>query len=56
MDNWAWRQGRRYGTILVDLEHNDIVDLLPDRQTETLARWLRHHAGIEVVVRDRAGA
>ncbi len=56
VDDWAWRRGRRYGTILVDLEHNEVVDHLPDRQAETLARWLRRHTGIEVVARDRAGA
>ena len=37
VDDWAWRRGRRYGTILVDLERNKAVDLLPDRQSETLA-------------------
>lgn len=37
VDEWAWRKGRRYGTVLVDLERNRVVDLLPDRQVETLA-------------------
>lgn len=45
VDNWAWRRGHRYGTILVDLERNKVVDLLPDRQAESLATWLRRHPG-----------
>lgn len=54
VDDWAQRKGRTYGTILVDLERHDVVDLLPDRTATTLAEWLRAHPGIETIVRDRS--
>ncbi len=56
VDDWAWRRRRRYGTILVDPEQNKVVDLLPDRRSETLACWLRANPWVEIVARDRAGA
>ncbi|MBL3685176.1 hypothetical protein F2981_31280 (plasmid) [Sinorhizobium meliloti] len=31
VDDWAWRKGQRYGTIICDLERNRVLDLLPDR-------------------------
>ncbi|MFZ0258261.1 MAG: ISL3 family transposase [Gammaproteobacteria bacterium] len=54
IDDWAFRKGRNYGTILVDLECHKVVDLLPDRSAETLATWLHTHPGIEVIARDRS--
>ncbi len=56
MDDWAWRKGQRYGTILCDLERRCVVDLLPDRQSQTVTEWLRDRAPPEVISRDRAGA
>lgn len=54
VDDFAFRRGKKYGTILVDHERRATIDLLPDREAETLARWLKEHPGIEVVTRDRS--
>lgn len=56
VDDWAWRKGQRYGTVLVDLEANRVVDLLPDRESASLTAWLKSNPGAEIIARDRAGS
>ncbi len=53
IDDWSFRRGRKFGTILVDLTSHKILDLLPDRDAVTAAAWMRKHPEIEMVSRDR---
>ena len=54
VDEWSWRRGHRYGAIVVDLETHRVVDLLPDRSSESVAQWLAQYPSITVVSRDRS--
>jgi len=55
IDDWSWRKGRTYGTIIVDLERREVVDLLQDRTATGTAGWLGEHPEVEIVSRDRCG-
>jgi transposase len=54
VDEWAWRRGHRYGTVLVNLADHRVVDLLPGRSAASVAAWLAQHPTITVVCRDRS--
>ena len=56
IDDWAWRKGQRYGTIVVDLQRGCPIDVLEDRAAETVATWLQSHPDVTIVARDRAEA
>ena len=53
IDDFAWRRGHSYGSIVVDLERRQVIDLLPDRQRETVIAWLRENPQVEIICRDR---
>ena len=53
VDDFALRKGVKYGTILLNVERQCLVDLLPDREKATVATWLKSHPGVKMVSRDR---
>jgi transposase len=54
IDDFAFKRGRRYGTLLCDHERQCPVDLLPERTADAVAAWLQAHPEVEIVTRDRA--
>ena len=55
VDDWAWSKGQTFGTILVDLERSQVVDLLPTRSADSLVEWLAQYPEVTIVSRDRQG-
>jgi transposase len=55
IDDFSFRRGLRFGTILVNLESHRVVDLLADRKADSSATWMRQHPDLMAVSRDRGG-
>jgi len=53
IDDFAWRRGHSYGSIVVDLERRTIIDILPDRQRDTVMAWLKENRQVRLICRDR---
>jgi transposase len=56
VDDWAMKKGHRYGTLLCDLERQQVIELWDGRDGDPLAKWLKEHPGVEIITRDRASA
>ncbi len=54
IDDWSWKRGLRYGTLICNLENNKPIDVLPDRSVETVSAWFEKHPSVEIVSRDRS--
>jgi transposase len=55
VDEFAFRRGRRYGTILIDAYSHHVIDSLEDPSADALVKWLDNHPGVKVICRDRDG-
>ncbi|RFB76582.1 ISL3 family transposase [Methylovirgula sp. 4M-Z18] len=55
IDDFAFKRGQTYGTIVCDLERRRPVTLLPDRALDTSRAWLAEHQPISIVACDRGG-
>jgi transposase len=55
IDDFSFRRGRKFGTIVVDLQTHKMLDVLPDRTADTSAAWMLLHPEIEIISRDRGG-
>jgi transposase len=55
VDEWSWRKGAKFGTIVVDLERRRVVDLLADRTAARMADWFKQHPEVGIINRDRDG-
>jgi transposase len=53
IDDFAWRRGHGYGSIIVDLERRRVIDLLADRQRDTIMAWLKVNRHVRIICRDR---
>ncbi len=56
VDDWAYRKGVSYGTILIDMETSRPIDILPSRDGQALKSWLMKYNDVQIVTRDRASS
>lgn len=54
VDDWAFRKGCTYGSVIVNLRTGMIIDLLGDREAESFRVWLERHLQVLLISRDRS--
>ncbi|WP_371827443.1 transposase [Cupriavidus sp. KK10] len=56
INDWAIARAHQYGTIIVDLERREPIEVFAGRGTTAVTAWVRARSSIEIVARDGAGA
>lgn len=56
VDDFAIKRGQNYATVVLDMATHQPIDVLADREADTLADWLASHPELTVITRDRAGS
>lgn len=52
IDDFALKKRHRYGTVMIDIETHQIIDLLESRDEKDVTEWLETYPNIEVISRD----
>ncbi|MFB7713984.1 transposase [Streptomyces sp. NPDC056105] len=53
IDEFAFRRGATYDTVLIDVETRRLIDLLPNRSADAVAAWLAEQPEIKIICPDR---
>lgn len=56
IDDWAYKKGHTYGTIICDGRTHKPIDLLDGRDGQELKKWLLNNKHVKIITRDRASA
>lgn len=52
IDDFAFKKGHTYGTVMVDIETHKIIDMIDSRDTQDVTKWLKEFPNLEIVSRD----
>lgn len=56
VDDWAFRKGVDYGSVIVDLSTGRPIDMLPGRSERDFSAWLKDHGSVWLLSRDRSSS
>lgn len=52
IDDFAYKKGQVYGTVIVDLNTGQPLDLLDSRESSAITDWLKNHKSVKYISRD----